>query len=166
MRSIPQWHPIRITRDCNGDTRTADHIPSIEEFDKANINHRADVSMLITRFSDLLETFTTDHDFMKRSEPYRSMFYRDMVATMEGRIEFTEGEWAKLHYGVLERHHLMRNVPEDVDLFDVIEMICDCVAAGMARSGEVRPLELSEDVIVKAVDNTVKMLAEQIELVP
>ncbi len=92
------------------------------------------------------------------------MFYRDMVATMEGRMQFEDGEWYRLHYENLERHHLLRHVPDDVDLFDVIEMVCDCVSAGMARCGEVRPIEIADGVFQKALENTVKILQNEIEL--
>ena len=91
------------------------------------------------------------------------MFYRDMCNTIEGRMKFEDGEWSKFHYAT-ERHHLLRNVPDDVNLIDVIEMIADCVCAGMARSGEVRPLEIDESILMKAIDNTVKLMAESVEL--
>lgn len=155
---------VKVKRNTNGDTRVATHIPTVDEFDDANRDHRKDVRELVARFCALLAKSAERHDYTKVKEPYRSMFYRDMVATMEGRLTFEEGEWARLHYEQLERHHLLRHVPEDVDLFDVIEMVCDCVAAGMARSGEVRPLELQEGVLRKAVDNTVRILQQEIEI--
>lgn len=157
--------PVKMEQNPNGDTRHADHIPTIDEFNNANYSHRSDVNNLIDRFCVLLKNSAKNHDWSKVNEPYRSMFYRDMVATMEGRMNFEDGEWARLHYEELERHHLRRHVPDDVDLFDVIEMVCDCVSAGMARSGEVRPLEIRDDVFQKALANTVKILQEQIELV-
>jgi len=155
---------VKMTRNSNGDTRHATHIPTISEFNKANGLHRCDVDRLIERFCALLKKSSEIHDWSKVEEPYRSMFYRDMVATMEGRMHFEDGEWCKLHYEKLERHHLLKYVPDDVDLFDVIEMVCDCVAAGMARSGEVRPLEISDGVFQKALKNTVKILQNEIEL--
>ena len=157
--------PVKMEKNSNGDTRHADHIPTICEFNDANNSHKHDVKQLIERFCVLLKNSAWHHDWSKTEEPYRSMFYRDMVATMEGRMNFEDGEWAKLHYEKLERHHLCRHVPDDVDLFDVIEMVCDCVAAGMARSGEVRPLEIRDNVFQKALVNTVNILKEQIELV-
>ena len=51
-----------------------------------------------------------------------------------------------------------------MNLIDVLEMICDCVCAGMARSGEVRDLEISEDILLKAVKNTVEMCKEAVVL--
>lgn len=50
-------------------------------------------------------------------------------------------------------------------MFDVIEMLCDCVAAGMARSGNVYDVEISSDVLQKAVKNTVDMLKNEIEVI-
>lgn len=76
-----------------------------------------------------------------------------------------DGEWAKLHYEELERHHLRRYCPEDVTLIDVIEMLCDCVAAGMARSGEVYDVDISADVLLKATKNTVEMLKNSVTVV-
>ena len=52
--------------------------------------------------------------------------------------------------------------PEDVNLIDVIEMICDCVCAGMARSGKFREFKLSDEILQKAVSNTVKMCLESV----
>ena len=46
----------------------------------------------------------------------------------------------------------------------VIEMICDCVCAGMARSGEVRDLQINPDILALAVKNTVDMCKNAVEL--
>ena len=43
-------------------------------------------------------------------------------------------------------------------------MICDCVCAGMARSGHVRDLEINKEILERAVSNTVKMLEDIVEL--
>ena len=58
----------------------------------------------------------------------------------------------------MERHHL--NLPsgvhDDVDLLDVLEFTCDCVSAGLQRSGELNLnyLKVPEDVLQMAVYNT------------
>ena len=80
-------------------------------------------------------------------------------------MNFFDGEWSKLHYQELERHHLKRNCPDDVNLFDVIEMLCDCVAAGMARSGDVYDVDIPSEVLVKAVSNTSKWLQSRIMVI-
>ena len=78
---------------------------------------------------------------------------------------FTDMEWYKQIHIVEERHHLLSNCPDDVNLIDVLEMVIDCVCAGMARSGKVRPLEISDDILRKAVANTAKEIEEAIQLV-
>lgn len=162
---IGVYKPIEIERNTNGDTRVTKHMPTINEFNESNNSHRWDVKHLINRFCEILKCSSEDHDWTKISEPYRSMFYRDMSSVIEHGMDFFDGEWSKLHYYELERHHLERYCPEDVDLFDVIEMICDCVAAGMARSGEVYDLDISDDILIKAVKNTVEILKAQIQVI-
>ena len=44
-------------------------------------------------------------------------------------------------------------------------MIADCTCAGLARSGEVRGLEINTEVLEKAVQNTVKLIVKEIDLV-
>jgi hypothetical protein len=46
----------------------------------------------------------------------------------------------------------------------VLEHIVDCVAAGLARSGEVRPVELSDELLQKALRNTVELVQNMTEL--
>ena len=43
-------------------------------------------------------------------------------------------------------------------------MISDCVCAGMARSGEIRDLEIDSDILNRAVQNTAKMIKDMIEV--
>ena len=76
---------------------------------------------------------------------------------------FTDGEWYPIHCKT-ERHHLNEHCPEDVNLIDVLEMICDCVCAGMARSGGVYPISISDDVLRKAFANTVQMCINSVEM--
>lgn len=154
---------IKIKRNTNGDTRVATKVPTFEEFKKANYDHCKDVSHMMDFISKKIQTAGGTHDWSKFQEPYRSMFYRDLCNTIEGRIKFEDGQWNKDHYA-LERHHLLRRCPEDVNLIDVIEMICDCVCAGMARSGYVRDLEINTEILKQAVRNTVEMLKNSVEL--
>lgn len=149
---------ITIKPNKNGDSRTADHVPTIEEFENANISHIRDVKMIMGEFAQEIRNRAEKHDWTKRVEPYESMFYRDLCNTFEGRIDFFNGEWSRLHYTELERHHLNRFCPEDVNLIDVIEMLCDCVVAGKARSGDVYDIAIIDNVLQKAVKNTVEML--------
>lgn len=154
--------PIKIKPNKNGDSRVADHVPTIEEFSYANRSHKGDVENLMEVFADDIRARGRDHDWTKVIEPYKSMFYRDMCNTIEGRIDFFNGEWSKLHYEKLERHHLNRHCPEDVNLIDVIEMLCDCVVAGKARSGDVYDITISDTVLQNAVKNTVELLKSHV----
>lgn len=154
---------IKIMRNTNGDSRTAKHIPTINEFEIANRSHREEVNNAMHFVSDRIREQKTKHDTTKVIEPYKSMFYRDLCDAISGKINFEDGEWYKIHCET-ERHHLNTYCPDDVNLIDVIEMICDCVCAGMARTGEVRPIEISADILEKAVKNTANMLVENMEV--
>ena len=155
---------VKMKKNTLGDTRTAKRMPTREEFNHSNWLHKDDVLNLATEFATELVKCCGSHDWTKVSEPYASMFYDLMKSTIENGEDFMSGEWAHLHYNVLERHHLSRHCPDDVDLFDVLEMIFDIVSAGMARSGKVYPIEISSEVLQKAVSNTVDCLIEIIEV--
>lgn len=154
---------IKIKRNTNGDTRVATKIPTIREFCEANRDHRKDVEEAMLRIANRINATGEKHDWTKNTAPYETMFYRDLCNTISGNMNFEDGEWAKAHY-TLERHHLNRRVPDDVNLIDVLEMIADCVCAGMARSGSVRPIEIDSDVLQKAVKNTADMIESWIEV--
>ena len=89
------------------------------------------------------------------------MFYDSFLSTINNGTDFVNDEWYQLHIKA-ERHHLLSNCPSDVNLIDVLEMISDCVCAGMARSGEVRDLEIDDNILKKAVNNTVQMIKDMI----
>ena len=154
---------VIMYKNTLGDTRTASHMPTRKEFDRSNWRHKDDVVALACEFATELRCRCENHDWTKVQEPYASKFYNLMKATIEDGADFMSGEWAHLHY-VLERHHLTRHCPDDVDLFDVLEMIFDSVSAGMARSGSVYPLKISNEILQKAVANTVNYLVENIEI--
>ena len=103
-----------------------------------------------------------EHDHTKLGE-YLPAFAKALSTGFKGK-EFKKQDWWQIH--LTERHHLNDKVPEDVNLIDVLEMICDCVSAGMARTGEVYDVSLPDDVLRKAFANTVEMLKSQIEVVP
>ena len=152
---------IKIHKNPNGDTRTAPKNVTFEEFAEANDSHISDVRRVLKRLADIVSLAGELHDYTKKS--YELEFYNDFKDTLENGSNFVEGEWYKMHIEK-ERHHLSSRCPDDVDLLDVIEMIVDCVCAGMARSGEVRPLEIDESIIMKAINNTVKLMAEPVVL--
>ena len=146
---------IKIHKNPNGDTKTAPKDVTFEEFAEANDSHISDVRRVLQYLGKVLEFAGESHDYTKKS--YELEFYKDFKDTLENGSNFVEGDWYTLHI-YMERHHLLSRCPDDVDLLDVIEMIVDCVCAGKARSGEVRPLEISDDILKLAVENTVKLV--------
>ena len=155
---------VKIKRETLGDTRTATRVPTFPEFNKANDLHTNDVRNMMDWIASAIRDRGRSHDIMKLFEPERSLFYRELCAAIEGKMDFErDGQWLKKHY-MAERHHLNSYCPDDVNLIDVIEMICDCVCAGMARSGAVRPFEIRSEILQKAVENTTKMLSDAVIL--
>lgn len=151
---------IEIKRNPNGDTRTATKDVTFEEFREANKQHILDVMNTMIMLSSALRKRAYRHDFTKVIK--KEQFYKDFKDTLESNFNFIEGEWYQEHIAK-ERHHLTSKCPEDVNLIDVIEMICDCVCAGLSRSGEVRELEITDEILKKAVNNTVELLTSNIE---
>ena len=99
------------------------------------------------------------HDFDKITD--LDGFHRDFVTG------FKQTTWWDKHRKV-NRHHLLEadGVPSDVNLIDVLDMIADCVMAGMARSGSVYALKIQPEVLVKAFENTVELLKAQVAIEP
>ena len=48
---------------------------------------------------------------------------------------------------------------------DVIEHVVDCVMAGMARSGSVYDLDLPDELLQRALKNTVELLKANVQVV-
>ena len=150
---------IVIKKNPNGDTRTATKVVTFEEFQEANKMHREDVRAVMWKLADMIGWVGENHDCTKKSQ--ERMFYRDFLSTIINGTRFVNSEWYQLHVKA-ERHHLLAHCPEDVNLIDVLEMIADCVCAGMARSGKVRSLEISDDILRAAVNNTADLIMSMI----
>ena len=147
---------ITIHKSPTADTRTCDFAnTSKETLLASSVQHIQDVGAAMGFFGILLCEQAEQHDFDKLSDI--DGFHRDFLTG------FQQTEWWDNHRKV-NRHHLMQadGVPQDVNLIDVLDMIADCVMAGMARSGSVYPLELPNDVLVRAFQNTVELLKAQI----
>lgn len=152
---------VTIYKNPNGDTRTAPKNVSFEEFQEANDMHREDVNQIMYEISQMIDKRGENHDCTKKSQ--ERMFYKNFLSTMNEGTDFVNDEWYQLHIKA-ERHHLLSHCPDDVNLIDVLEMISDCVCAGMARSGEIRDLEIDSDILNRAVQNTAKMIKDMIEV--
>lgn len=146
---------VAIHKNPNGDTRTAPEKVSFEQFQEANDQHISDVARVMKAISHCLKANGRKHDFTKIMDG--EGFYRDFLATKNDGADFESSEWYQFHINT-ERHHLWARCPEDVNLLDVIEMIVDCVCAGKTRSGQVRDIEISPEILEKAFKNTVEMV--------
>lgn len=155
---------IKIKHNTLGDTRTATKVPTFYEFADANGDHVSDVKNMMRELANDISKRGSNHDFTKMFDPEKSLFYRELCAKIEGKIDsFVDGEWYPMHCRT-ERHHLNEYCPEDVNLIDVLEMISDCVCAGMARSGNVYPIEIPSEILQKAVKNTVQICIDAVEV--
>lgn len=153
---------IRIKKNPNGDTRTAPSGITFKQFQEANDMHIDNVEEVMWEIANLVEKAGDLHDCTKKSQ--ERMFYRDFVNTQENDADFLSGEWYQLHVNA-ERHHLLSNCPDDVNLIDVLEMIADCTCAGLARSGEIRDLEINSEILDRAVKNTAELIKSMVEVV-
>ena len=144
-----------IKKNPNGDTRTAKKHVTFEEFQEANDMHIKDVRGVMNYLSSMIQNSGYYHDWTKKSE--EKLFYDNFLSTMNEGTDFTNQKWYQYHI-YREKHHPLSNCHEDVNLLDIIEMVVDCVCAGKARSGEIRALEISDDILKLAFNNTVKLI--------
>lgn len=153
-----------IIKKCpSGDTRTAVGEVSFEEFSYANDLHKEDVKNILFEVSNFIKEIGINHDWTKKE--YEEQFYKEFTESLRNNGDFSDdSKWYQNHIRQ-ERHHINSYVHEDVDLFDVLEMISDCVAAGLARSGSVRKVKIDKDVLYKAFENTCSLIEDMCELV-
>lgn len=102
------------------------------------------------------------HDRTKIGEDFDAFF--KIIKSGKTGEDFFKSRWYKKHIRE-ERHHIDARVPKKVNLFDVLEMITDVVAAGLARTGKVYPVNLTDEVLQDAVKNTVALLISESETV-
>ena len=153
--------PIEIHKTNRCDTRTLKlgQVVSVEDA-TLDTNLHIDAVKLCGEF--LMKLFmeqlkTHDHTKLDNIEEFTNGLNKGFDSP-----EFDK--WYDMHVKS-ERHHLLKNVPDDVNLIDVMEMLCDCVSAGMARTGKVFDVEVPEDILTKAVKNTVDLLIKNIKVI-
>lgn len=150
---------IEIKRNPNGDTRTAPKGITMEQFAEANDSHIQDVRRVMHALSCKMDEQGNRHDFTKKE--FEPEFYNDFVATMGGNLNFVDGWWYQKHIHA-ERHHPLSYCHDDINLIDVLEMVVDCTVAGLARSGDVRPVEVNNEILAKAVANTTAFIKNMV----
>jgi len=154
---------IEIKQSKDADTRSATGKVSKETLLGNSKQHIEDVNQALWWMSNKLIDIGVGHDWTKLENI--DEFYADFSATQDGfQGDFKQMHWFKdLH--LQERHHLNDYCPDDVNLFDVLERIADCVTAGLARSGTIYEEELDPTILSRAYTNTMKLLKEQIKVV-
>ena len=155
---------VFIEKTPNADSRTANGELRKDLILLDTTKHITAVRNTMFAIGDEMKIIGNNHDHTKIS--HFNMFFEDFSKHRldPDNVNFKELPWWKIH--LTERHHLNDRCPDDVDLFDVFEMIADCVCAGKARSGEVYPIKLSNDILQKAVFNTQKQLERNIKVLP
>jgi hypothetical protein len=149
---------IIIKKSQTADTRTCDYAKvSKETLINSTIDHIEDVRDAMSYFGNMLLIASIKHDADKLSSI--GQFHADFLTG------FKEHSWWDNHKKIT-RHHLLDDagLPADVNLVDVLEMICDCVMAGMARSGSVYPLNIKPEVLMNAFQNTVELLKANVKV--
>ncbi len=147
---------IRIKRSPTADTRTCDfRSVSKETLRESSSIHIQDVRNALAYFQDKLHRSGVQHDWDKLQR--LDEFHADFVTGFE------QHSWWDNHRKV-NRHHLQQpdGVPADVNLIDVLDMIADCVMAGMARSGSVYEIKIDPVVLMGAFQNTVDDLKARV----
>ena len=152
---------IIIKKNPNGDSRTAPKDVTFDQVHKATKEHIQAVQQVMQSLGDMLEAQGFRHDWTKLE--YEQEFYDNLMATLTDGTNFVSNTWYQKHINK-EKHHPFDKCHDDINLLDIIETIVDCVCAGKARSGEIRPLEFDEEILNKAVANTVKMIDEMTEV--
>lgn len=149
---------LKVRPSPTADTRTCDFANvSRETLLKSSVQHIRDVAAALDWFAARLREAAATHDADKIDAI--DWFHADFVTG------FKETGWWDNHRKIW-RHHLAQEdgVPVDVDLLDVLEYIADCVMAGMARSGSVTPLLMSDELLRRAFQNTVSRLVAHVEV--
>lgn len=147
---------IHIRRSSFADTRTCDYTQVSEaQLLEASRQHIGDIAKAMTFFKDLVDASINLHDHDKISDI--KSFHEDFLTG------FKQTGWWDRHRRV-NRHHLLvaDGIPSDVNLIDVLDLIADCVMAGMGRSGQVREFNIDPEVLMTAYKNTVELLKNQV----
>jgi len=141
---------IKITKSLILNSRPIDQMKLLE----ATTKHMDSVLDGTIYFADKMVENAQKHDYTKIEK------FPDFHSALESD-KIKESDWYKYHV-TEERHHLMANVADDVNLLDVMEYICDCVMAGSARSDTIYDITLPDYLLQKAFANTVEMLKKEI----
>lgn len=149
---------ITIRKSPTADTRTCDFANvSKETLLASSQQHIGDIHRALSWMCDEIVSRSDLHDHDKITGI--DQFHEDFLTG------FKQTTWWDNHRKV-NRHHLMQEdgIPDNVDLFDVLDFIADCCMAGLARSGSVYPLHLPDELLQRAFQNTVQKLIKNTQI--
>lgn len=152
---------ILIKKTPNADTRSTNGEMNSTTIMKDTEEHKRAVKAGLTVLAEELIFIGEIHDHSKISNIEE--FTKALSDHTKGIKKIKKSDWWQKHK--MERHHLNDRVPDDVNLLDVIEMIVDGVVAGKARTGDVYPIILDNDILQKALINTQKMIVSKVIVV-
>jgi len=142
------------TTKCDKNNLKDGEILSEKVVEQETLIHRKGVYDCGAFLARTIKNQFSAHDWTKGGF-YLPVFTRALSKAYDS--EKVMQEWSKIH-AMTERHHLNTYAPDDVNLIDVLEMICDCVCAGKARTGSVYEVAISPKVLMKAFQNTVNYI--------
>ena len=145
---------ITIEPTTGANTRSATEIVAKDTLLRESHLHRSHVRRLMAAVAAEVVERAERHDFTKVDPPGIDSFHDAFARTMRKEIEFKDHPWWERHLSD-ERHHINDRLHGDADLLDLLEMIADCVCAGMARTGRVFPIEVSSETLQHLLRNTV-----------
>lgn len=155
---------ILLQDTSKGDSRTSGGQPTLCEVEEATNIHQYEVKRVMEYVAEEIKKRGEIHDWTK-SENFNEE-YGYLVTNDISDEEFLASDWWWKHI-TLERHHCKEYAHLDINLIDIIEMICDRVTAEKGRTGNVNMnyLDLNPLVLVRAYYNTIKLLDDKTELV-
>lgn len=149
---------ITIKPSPTADTRTCD-VTTVtkQQLLESSLHHIDDVGKGLAFWVKRLMCAAVQHDYDKLTDI--DHFYADF------QTKFEKTGWWDTHRRI-HRHHLAQDdgIPKDVNLIDILEYITDCVMAGMARSGSVSALDITEALLMRAFHNTVELLVANVQV--
>ena len=122
------------------------------------MKHQDDMNDVMLMLSEHLRDMGSVHDWTKTD--FFTDFYEDSLERQkETPTPFHDRDWFNIHC-TYERHHLNSRIPSDVDLFDLLEFICDCMVTSMEHEEDLNKyfLLLNNQILYDAYWNTVEKI--------
>lgn len=150
---------IKKTTKCDTRTLPKGSVVSEKDAKEDTLKHRQAVIDVGDYICERIKEQFKNHDWSKLGSNLKE--FTDGLNKGIDSEEFDK--WYEKHVAV-ERHHLKKFVPDDVNIIDLLEMLIDCVCAGKARTGDVYPIELPDELLQKIISNTVEYLKSIIKV--